>query len=187
MKLFIQDPTIENSVPLHEILLEICDEAQSGGGAFAFVTKGGVKLLLEDESFTSFANNGNFQMIVGVDEITNDKTINKLAEIQNEVSGLNVSAFLHNHSQSLFHPKFCWFKMESGGMLITGSGNLTVRGLRNNWEAFSVSHLDEEQISEVKETWDLWIEHNLERLKSLEDEEVLSRASKNVFKFKRKL
>lgn len=44
----IQDPTDSHSITLHESLISACNGANSGGGAFAFVTAGGINLYLED-------------------------------------------------------------------------------------------------------------------------------------------
>jgi hypothetical protein len=56
---------------LQEKILEFCQGATSG--AFAFASCDGVKLLLKDEVFKKFAGANKFELIVGIDEITNEK------------------------------------------------------------------------------------------------------------------
>jgi hypothetical protein len=81
---YIQDPTIPYSYSLHEALLQGCSGAQRGGGAYAFVSQDGVKLLLEDDVFKSFVDNGIFRLVVGIDEITNENALKKLSLLRDE-------------------------------------------------------------------------------------------------------
>lgn len=73
MQLHIQDPANPDAPFLHEKILELCQGATSGGGMFAFASSDGVKLLLKDEVFKKFAGAHKFELIVGIDEITNNK------------------------------------------------------------------------------------------------------------------
>jgi len=148
-KLFLQDPTDTDSYSLHEALLSVCSEAQLGGGMFSFVTQAGVQLLLEDEAFLNFMERSSFELIVGIDEITNPRALSRLKDLSTSKTNFSVSAFLHE-GQRLFHPKFCWFKTKSGGKLVIGSGNLTFGGLRNNWEAYSIVDLDADELSSLE-------------------------------------
>lgn len=184
MNLFIQDPKYPDSYLLHEALLAACKGAINGGAVYAFVSSGGVKLLLENEIFKNLLRNGSFELIVGIDEITNTKTLEKLGEIQNEYGGnLKVSAFLNNTKSSLFHPKFCWFENESGGVLVTGSGNLTEKGLRKNREIFNVIEVNKEDLKKIQEQWKSWLNYNKKLLKSIDDEEVKIKAESNRVRF----
>lgn len=185
MNLFIQDPTNPESLSLQEALLEACNSATSGGGAFAFVSLGGVKLYLEDETFRHFIKTGDFHLVVGIDQITDGKTLLKLSELESELSKLKISAFLNETNGSLFHPKFCWFKKGSKGKLIVGSGNLTTRGLRKNWEAFSIIDLNETELVEIESLWASWLNQHDARLKSVTNEAVIEKANSNVFQPKR--
>jgi hypothetical protein len=182
MSLRIQDPKYPNAPSLHESILEACRGAIKGGGAFAFVSRRGVKLLLRDEIFTEFVKSGEFDLVVGIDEITNVKTLEDLAEVSQELAGLTVRVFHHEFRGAVFHPKFCWFRHKSGGVLIIGSGNLTARGLRGNWEAFTVSKLSLEEIGVIEKIWTDWTRSHVTWLKAPDDAQVLARAAQNVWK-----
>jgi HKD family nuclease len=179
MTFYLQDPTIPYLYTLHEALLQACLGAETGGGAYAFVSQDGVKLLLEDSAFRSFVENGTFKLVVGIDEITNENALRKLRELREMYKGLNIVAFLHDVKGALFHPKFTWFRNKHGGMLVVGSGNLTARGLRRNWEAFSTVQLNKQEIKIVESDWNKWITHQDRYLKSIDDEAVLEKARAN--------
>ncbi|AUN14317.1 phospholipase D family protein [Paraclostridium sordellii] len=184
MNLCIQDPKYPESYSLHEALLGASEGAINGGAVYAFVSAGGVKLLLANEKFKNILKNGSFELIVGIDEITNTKTLEKLGEIQEKYNGnLKVRAFLNNTKSSLFHPKFCWFEKESGGVLVTGSGNLTEKGLRKNREIFNVIEVDSENLKEIQEQWENWLNYNSELLKPIDDEYVKAKAEYNKIRF----
>lgn len=182
MLLQIQNPLNVSSPSLHEALISACTGATYGGGAFAFVTSGGVNLYLGDEAFENFISEGSFDLVVGIDEITN---LNALRTLQTQITNaanLNVHVFAHDLTQSTFHPKFCWFKKNSGGILVIGSGNLTVKGLRKNWEGFSVLQLSEDEINQVEETWNQWKASCGDILKPLDDDDVRLRAEQNIIR-----
>jgi len=82
--------------------------------------------------FQEFISEGSFDLVVGIDEITNLNALNDLTNLDHEHSQLEVKAFAHDLDQYTLHPKFSWFQNEDSGTLIIGSGNLTVNGLRNN-------------------------------------------------------
>src|SRR6185437_7234180 len=157
MTLFLQDPDDSDGIYLVEALLEACQNASRGGGAFAFATAAGAKLFLEDQAFVAFAVANSFDLIIGIDAITNQDALNAIAKAATGASGMKVYVFLHDRLNSLFHPKFCWFRTQVGGQLIVGSGNLTIGGLRANWEAFSVTPLRKSEADEVEATWARWI------------------------------
>ncbi|MFW6029899.1 MAG: hypothetical protein ACOCRO_06550 [Halanaerobiales bacterium] len=181
---YIQDPTYGNTILLHEALLNACEEAKYGAGVYAFVTASGVSLFLEDNLFKEFISDGCFKLIIGIDEITNTKALDKLNELIDIYNGkLKVLAFLHNTKNSIFHPKFSWFKKESGGILVLGSGNLTEKGLRRNREAFIYIEVDQARIEEIEEYWNNWLLHNNEHLKSIENDEVRERVKVNEVRY----
>lgn len=180
MQLFLQDRSDPRAPSLHETILELCERASRGGGAFAFATRDAVRLLLRDSVFQAFASKGSFQLIVGVDDITNINALDALQQASNELRGLTVSVFYHTLPGSLFHPKFCWFMHRSKGYLIVGSGNLTARGLRGSWEAFSVTELKPEFASSLEAQWAQWLQLHRSRLRPLDDPEVRARAAQNV-------
>jgi hypothetical protein len=186
MTLRIQDPKYPTAPSLHESLLEACKDAIKGGGAFAFVSQGGVSLLLRDSVFTGFAANNDFDLVVGIDEVTDTKALDALREAGGECGRLSIRVFHHDLPNIIFHPKFCWFRYERGGVLITGSGNLTARGLRKNWEAFTISVLAPEEIDEVEQQWVSWTTSHATWLKGLDDAQVIARAERNVTRFVRR-
>lgn len=179
MKLHIQDPSFIDSYTLHEALLYSSINSIRGGGAYAYVTSGGVRLLLEDKLFLKFLKKSNFQLVIGTDAITNEKALNKLEILESSCPKLDVKAFYHKLNNISFHPKFCWFKKEKGGVIVLGSGNLTEKGLRKNWEAFTIFEVSEEEIIEIESQWDTWIGRNSEYMKLISDPEVIQKAKTN--------
>lgn len=153
MPLFIQDPSDTSSDYLVDKLLEACDGAVSGGGAFAFLSAGGVQLLLRDASFAEFARQGHFDLVVGADAITDTAAVAALDEARAVSPNIEARVHLPAHPRSIFHPKLAWFRKPDGGVLITGSGNLTAGGLRWNIEAFHVTELDAAGMDQVALQW----------------------------------
>jgi hypothetical protein len=180
MPISIQDPAIPGTPFLHESLLEKCDGAISGGGAFAFVSKAGAELLFKDHVFTGFLSHSNFDLVVGVDSVTNIPALHTLTELRRVYPKLKVRVFCHNRANALFHPKFCWFRHPKKGFLITGSGNLTTGGLRGNWEAYTITKLDRTELRDVESRWSMWLSVHSELLKSTDDDIALERAALNI-------
>ena len=179
MELFIQDPNDDDTVYLVEEILQACDGACRGGGAFSFASAAGAKLLLSDESFVRFAAKNAFDLVIGVDAITDTKALDAIDEMAKTTAGLRARVFLHDLKGALFHPKLCWFRNEAGGSLVVGSGNLTVRGLRGNWEAFAAGALDATEADAVESVWTRWTQMNLEALVPLTDTRARAQAKKN--------
>lgn len=183
MQLCIQDPSYSKSMYLHESILMACKDGVLGGGAYAFASQGGVELLFADEAFNKFMNAGSFYLIVGMDDITNIKTLKALQNYIEQYKGhLIVKAYVHNSRGSTFHPKYCWFKKKDGGMLVIGSGNLTQQGLRHNREAYTVVECDQKTIEGIVEEWNSWIAHSQAFLFGVDDSLVLNIAAKNTTK-----
>lgn len=182
MELHIQDPTDAQAPFLHERLLELCNGAIRGAGAFAYATRNGVDLLLNDRVFVDFARQGTFDLVVGIDEVTNVSALDALQEAGRNLPGLTVRAFYHNLGRPVFHPKFCWFRQRTQGFLVVGSGNLTAKGLRGNWEAFGVDRLNVGSANRLETQWAEWITYHASRLRILDDPEVRARAALNVFR-----
>ena len=155
MTLHIQDPTDPNSDYLIDALRDACKGATRGTGAFAFLSAGGVQLFFRDEAFSEFAvKGGAFDLIVGVDAITDTRAIAALDTARAATPALKANVLMPKHPRSIFHPKFAWFEKPDGGVLVTGSGNLTAGGLRWNVEAFSVSDLSKGDVSALSDQWD---------------------------------
>lgn len=190
VNLYYQDLLYENSYSLHEALLSAANKSIMGGGTYAFITSEGLKLLFEDSMFVKFfSQDKKFKLIVGIDEVTNTKTLEKLKELSNKyIENFEVKVFLHKDKNSLYHPKISWFKTsENKGILIVGSGNLTASGLRKNREIFNVIKLEEEQMLKIENDWAEWLESNTENLKELSDEEVEQKAKENSFFYRKKV
>jgi HKD family nuclease len=131
-------------------MISVCSSAKCGSGAYAFVSKSGADLLFGDIEFEKLFDRGEYQLIVGIDQITNTATINRLVEYEEKYPSLNINAFLHSTNNSLFHPKISYFSMENGaGSLVIGSGNLTAGGLRKNREAFAVVDLSVQELINI--------------------------------------
>ena len=88
MELHIQDPNFVQSYTLHEALLKSSINSIRGGGAYAFVTSGGIRLLMEDVLFSNFLNNSAFQLVVGTDAITNEKALKAIPGVTEAVVNL---------------------------------------------------------------------------------------------------
>lgn len=176
----LQNPDDPRTAYLLEVLLGACSQAESGGGAFAFVTPAGVKLLLGDKTFERFKSKNTFDLVVGTDAITTPRSLAALEEASSRLKGLKVRAFLNSRRGSAFHPKFCWFRGARGGTLITGSGNLTRGGLISNWEAFSIEALSMSGARDVEKWWGDWTANAAAQMRPLTDGEVVARAEENA-------
>lgn len=182
MKFHIQDPKFSNSYDLYQALINGCSEAIVGGGTYAFISAEGVKLFLEHELFEVFMLQGKFTLIVGTDEITNEKSLEALAKVKEKYrNNIDILAFLNENNTSIYHPKYSWFKSQESGKLIIGSGNLTARGLKMNREAFAVIDLPLDKINEIESEWSKWMIENATNLRSIDDVDVIERVKLNRF------
>ena len=183
MGLCIQDPSYSESAYLHEALISTCVKGVSGGGAYAFASKDGIELLIEDDNFKQFLRTGKFTLVIGMDDITNVYAIDTLKKLQEKYAGhLIVKAYIHNSKGSTFHPKYSWFEYEDGGVIVIGSGNLTQKGLRQNREAYSIEHFDTEGFKDVIQEWNNWLDHSKMFLFDLDEEIVHEYAMHNTRK-----
>lgn len=180
MTLHIQDPEDPNSPLLLEALIEACDGSVRAGGAFAFASASGVKLLLQDEVFERLFANHPFDLIVGVDAITDVKALNAITSAAERTQGITASAFLSDHTRSIFHPKLTWFKKRNGGCLIAGSGNLTNGGLRSNWEGFNVERLNGAEVNAVEDHWNAFKARHVAKILPLDDPRIIEAATQNA-------
>lgn len=178
--LYIQDPSYENSKQLLDAILECCPSAHFGAGAYAFVSADGINLLIGDPIFTDFLKRGQFLLIVGMDEITNTRSLAKLNHYMTHYPNLQVMAFLHNTTGSTFHPKFCWFDCGNYGYVIVGSGNLTQKGMQRNREAFEAKEVTSDELASIVQYWDSWRDSVKDFLLPLNHEAVVQRAEENM-------
>ncbi len=179
MSFQIQDPTWSSSKYLLEEILEICQTANAGGGMFAFASPGGVKLLLNDPDFEAFLSRSPFDLIVGVDAVTNVPALNAIGQSEACHPKLKARVFFDENSNALFHPKFVWLCNESEAFWIVGSGNLTPGGMRGNIEAFAVSRLELDQHMQQIRSWQEWLQHHRQHIFGLDDNVVRDRARQN--------
>lgn len=186
MPFHFQGPDAEGETTLLDCLLEAIGRSSSGWGAFAYASRQGVRLLFHDEVFTRFVRHGEFELVVGIDSITNTLALESLSAVCARHDGFECKVFYQNPVRRLFHPKFCWFEHKNargrviGGTRITGSGNLTGGGLTTNWEAFTVSRLNAAGIRAAREKWAAWNASNDVFLRDLDDADVIARAVANV-------
>lgn len=162
---------------LEHLLLESVG-AVRGGGIFAWANANGVKSLLEDDAFDEFLLAANFRLFVGTDSITDQPAIEKLIEISTKRPLLNVRAFM-SPTSSLFHPKMAWFEHDDHLSLIVGSGNLTMGGLRSNWEAFVVLKLTGKEQKDALTKVEDFLASVTDDLLPVSDPRVLERAKRN--------
>ena len=180
MTLRIQDPTDPASEYLIDTLLDACKGAIRGVGAFAFLSTGGVQLFLRDRGFAAFAETGAFDLVVGVDAITDTAAIAALEAVRADSPLLEARVHIPTHPRAIFHPKFAWFEKPGGGVLVTGSGNLTAGGLRWNVEAFNVSTLDTREVRALSVRWDAFKARSATSLFTTGDPMVLARLARNA-------
>jgi hypothetical protein len=177
---YLQDPGNPETTYLIEVLLEECRRATGGAASFAWATSRGVNLLLENEHFVHFLRHHTFDLVVGLDAVTDEKALKSISRVQAELRNLQVSIFLNAYNGSLFHPKVCWFRGRTDGALVTGSGNLTEGGLSRNWEAFTVTPLNRTELSAIEAQWNMWKASYRDDLRSPTDEAVIARAKLNA-------
>lgn len=163
---------------LEHLLLESIG-ARRGGGIFAWANANGVKSILEDDAFDEFLVKGNFRLFVGTDSITDPPAVDKLIEISTKRPRLDVRAFM-SPTASLFHPKMAWFEHEDHLSLIVGSGNLTMGGLRSNWEAFVCLKLAGDDMRDALTKIEAFLTSVTEHLLPITDPRVRDRAEKNT-------
>jgi hypothetical protein len=176
----LQDPQWPDSAYLLEEILTACERASSGACAFAFASAGGVNLLLGDAQFSKFITDRQFEVIVGVDAVTDTDALDALVAKVAVHPKLKVWVFLGLKSGSIFHPKICWFRQSSGGVCLIGSGNLTPGGLRGNCESFSVLRFAPMQMREFDRMWASWAKFHVSELLALNDPRVRQKAADNA-------
>lgn len=176
--IFLQDPDAESPTVLED-LLEACENADAGGAVFAFASRRGIATLFSDKVFKKFVNRASFDLVVGLDSITDVASLEQLEKESKRYPKLATRAFLHKRKDGIFHPKFAWFRDEDGGQSIVGSGNLTPGGLHGNWEAFSRVKYGLNAAATVAAQWADWKKLHKAELRKVTDPEALARAAEN--------
>lgn len=163
--------------------------ATRGGALFAFASKKGSKALLDLNEISRLTDTGTFDLIVGIDAITNAEALLYLQAEAATRAGLTARAFLHDYPGT-FHPKFAWFREGDAIRIVVGSGNLTLSGMGQaggepppfgNWEAFTSQSLAGQDGQRVAKAITDWIETQIidGTLLSLDDNRVRLRAVAN--------
>lgn len=163
------------------MLADVGKGADRGGGTFAFATARGIRALLdllERPQITLLKESTGFELIVGMDAITDERALDALTERLAMSPGLTALALVHGRS-TLFHPKFCWFEHGDRVTLIVGSGNLTPGGLTRNFEAFAVVLLDGDEAVAVLADINAWRARWQERLFTPDAQEAIDAAKTN--------
>jgi HKD family nuclease len=175
-----QDPTDPETVYLFEALVEGFSESKTAMAIFAFASRDGVNSLLMDPAVKEFLGRGTFDLIVGLDAVTNRPTLERLQELQAEHDTLKVRVFW-NRSTGLFHPKIAKFKKQDGCQsVVVGSGNFTPGGLKDNFEAYSVMRAGIHEALDLS-SWDTFLDRQKDNIRPI-DQEALERASRNVMR-----
>lgn len=188
MTFVFQEP---ETAGLLDALNDCSKDAESGGGVFAYATKGGVEAVFGLPNIAAMLAAGRlFHLIVGIDAITNTEALLCLSEKAAKYKkSLKAQVFLHDQAPCTFHPKFSWFTKKDEVRLITGSGNLTERGLGKrpggqsaNWEAFGVQSLSGKDGSTAAKGISGWLEAQVAAgtLCSLNDSRVVEKAMANA-------
>jgi hypothetical protein len=164
---------------LLEALLQACEGSLAGGALMAWTNASGVAAFLDNDTFTKFIRSGQFELVVGLDSITDTAAIKKLIALSNHWPGLSIRAFMHDESV-FFHPKLVWFTSADGLTLIVGSGNLTMGGLKGNWEAFVVTRLVGADATAINAQLAEWLSVWDSNLIPIDDPRVLEKAANNA-------
>jgi hypothetical protein len=178
IEVVLQDPGADAGYLL-ESLLETCQKADRGGAIFAWTNAAGATAFLGDPAFEGFAQSGKFELVVGVDSITDERAVAALIGFDDKFPKVHIRAFMHDDAP-LFHPKLAWFVSRKRLTLVVGSGNLTVGGLKGNWEAYSVCKIGAPKAAQVEQSIVDWLDAWDESLLDISDPRVLDRAKKNT-------
>lgn len=189
-RLAFQDPSADQPCYLYEEVIRELEQPYvvHFDGMFAFASAAGVESLLQDPDFDRFLTRGRTcSLVVGLDAVTNEATLNLLDSLCERHPGLHVRVF-HNDVADLFHPKLSRFVHADGGVtLVVGSGNLTPGGLRRNIEAYTVAVMDAQEIGTTAEVdaLDEFMDRHAARIRVI-DEEGRARARANVYRGRRR-
>lgn len=176
-ELHIQDPTSEETVYLFEAVLDASREASSWQGIFAFASRSGAESLIGDPQIQEFLQKSKMSLLVGLDAFTTRQTLERLRELEKGYQLLDVRVFW-NPTGALFHPKMARFEYPDGAQsIIVGSGNLTLGGLQQNFEAYSIIRTAANESLDLS-SWHRFESEHASQFRAI-DEEVLERAAQN--------
>lgn len=175
----LQDPTHGGTTYLYEAVLEAAADAVSWRGIYAFASRGGVDRLVEDPVIVEFfRKGGRADLLIGLDAVTNRKTLEGLQELDRENERFKPKVFW-NDGSGLFHPKLSDFRYRDGSStLIVGSGNLTPGGLMTNYEGYMVVTAGPGERLDVS-ALDEFLERHADDIREI-DPAALKRAAQNI-------
>ena len=162
-----------------DAIVEAAAGAERGRAVFAFATVAGIDLLLGHDRIRTLTTTGLFEVIVGIDAITNRQALEKLRDAARDRPGLHPKVFW-NSTGGIFHPKLCHFRNANRETWIVGSGNLTPRGLRDSYEAFSVIEGKPSELTSISKTLNRFLDSHAPDIREIDDA-ALKRASRNKF------
>jgi hypothetical protein len=165
---------------LHSVIVAAANGAIGGFGAFAFATSTGIDTALAEPSVLNLLQTGQFRLIIGLDAITDTAAVAAIKTAQAALPAASFELFYNPKGGVLFHPKTLFFKNSTGGVCVTGSGNLTLGGLRNNWEAFWRADLNAADADVVEAKWNQWLDDHKDYLLSADDPRVAAQAALNA-------
>ena len=178
MTLILQVPGAGNT--LHTALVAAATGAIGGFAAFAFATSTGIDTALAEPAFHKLLGTGHFQLVVGLDAITDTAAVAALKTTKATLPNACISLFYNPKGGVLYHPKAMFFKRSATGQCLTGSGNLTLGGLRNNWEAFWKADVSAAEVAVLEAQWARWVADHRDNLLSADDPRVTAQAALNA-------
>lgn len=162
---------------LLRVMSELAEKAVEYDGVFAFASKAGVEMLLDDDAFSKLLLRGRCRIVVGVDAVTDRRALERLRDMAASHEQCEVAVVAPASFPGIFHPKVSCFRYGDGSQkLVVGSGNLTPGGLLRNAEAFLIAEYSPDQAAIVDPLQDFLGSHGA--LKAI-DEAILKRAEKN--------
>ncbi len=145
---------------------------------FAFASVAGVVGVVGDPAFGDYIRRGVFRLLVGLDAVTDRRTLEFLLAARAKVGANFQLKVFRNQRNGLFHPKLLRSRRTDGsGTLLVGSGNFTPGGLRSNLEAFSVLRYSAGVPADDSE-WDRFLAEHTDEIVDV-DEDALERAAQN--------
>ena len=178
MTLTLQVPGAGNT--LHHALVTAATGATGGFAAFAFATSTGIDTALAEPAVRKLLGTGEFQLVVGLDAITDTAAVAAIKTAKAALPDASIALFYNPKGGVLYHPKTMFFKRLGGGRCITGSGNLTLGGLRNNWEAFWKADVSTAGAAALEAQWAKWVADHKDNLLPPDDPRVTAQAALNA-------
>jgi hypothetical protein len=169
-----------DSKTLHSALVAAATGATGGFGAFAFASATGIDTALAEPAVRKLLGTGQFQLVLGLDAITDTASVAAIKTAKAALPGASISLFYNPKGGVLYHPKTMFFRRPSGGRCLTGSGNLTLGGLRNNWEAFWTADITTADAALLEAQWAKWVADHKDNLLDADDPRVTAQAALNA-------